>query len=142
MIAARPVAAGLFEGEGQEARPIGTRCASCGALYFPQTPSCRNPDCREKAVGPERLPAHGVLYSFTVQRYRPPPLFRTDDWAPYALGLVDLGEGLRVMGMLTGVDPEALAIGLPVRLTTGMLYADEEGAPVLTYMFAPVETQA
>ena len=46
------------------------------------------------------------------------------------------------MGLLTGGDPEALAIGLPVKLTTGMLYADEEGAPVLTYMFAPVEAQA
>lgn len=142
MTAARPVAADLFEGEGAGTRLIGTRCASCGALYFPQTLSCRNPDCREKAVGPERLPQQGVLYSVTVQRYRPPPLFRMDDWAPYALGLVDLGEGLRVMGMLIGFDPEALAIGLPVRLTTGMLYADEEGAPVFTYMFAPVETPA
>ena len=88
-------------------------------------------------MGPEHLPAKGALHSFTVQRYRPPSLFRMDDWAPYAIGLVDLGEGLRVMSMLTGAGIGALAIGMPMRLTTAALYADDEGTPVLTYAFAP-----
>ena len=45
-----PVAAGLFEGTGNSARLIGTRCTSCGSHYFPKTLSCRNPQCQEKAT--------------------------------------------------------------------------------------------
>lgn len=47
-----------------------------------------------------RLPSAGTLYSFTVQRYQPPPLFRIDDWSPYAIEVVDLEDGLQVMGMI------------------------------------------
>ena len=43
-----------------------------------------------------------------MQAYRPPALFAMDNWAPYALGLVELPEGLRVMAMLTGRAPRSL----------------------------------
>ena len=131
------VADGLFELSDDGPRLIGSRCVSCGTLYFPRAPSCRNPRCPDKIVERTLLPARGTLFSYTVQRYRPPPLFRVDDWSPYALGLVDLGEGLRVMGMLTGIAPDAIEIGMPVRLVVEPLYADAEGRAVITYKFAP-----
>ena len=133
-----PVVDGLFEVVAGEARLTGTRCASCGALYFPQTISCRNSHCREKQVGPAALPTTGTLYSYTVQHYQPPPLFRMDDWAPYALGVVDLGEGLQVMGMLTGVALDQIAIGMELRVVAEPLYRDADGGDVLTYKFAPL----
>ena len=131
------VADGLFEAGEDGARLIGSRCAGCDTLYFPQATSCRNPGCDDKRVARALLPARGTLHSFTIQRYRPPPLFRMDDWAPYAIGLVDLGEGVQVMGMLSGVSLDAIEIGMMLSLVAEPLYVDPERGTVLTYMFAP-----
>lgn len=136
----RPVAEGLFEIEADGARLVGSRCTGCGTAYFPQAPGCRNPECPAPALEPTLLPGRGTLISYTIQRYRPPPLFRIDDWAPYAIGLVDLGDGVEVMGMLDGVDLEAIAIDTPVRVVVRPLYADDAGEPVATYAFAPEGT--
>jgi uncharacterized OB-fold protein len=134
------VAEGLFEETADGARLIGSRCNGCGTSYFPQAPGCRNPDCTAPRLERAHLPQQGRLISYTVQRYRPPALFRMDDWAPYAIGLVDLGDGVEVMGMLTGVDPEAIVIGIPMRLVIETLYTDAERGPVTTYKFAPEVT--
>ena len=136
-----PVAAGLFEGTGSAARLIGTRCTTCGTHYFPKTLSCRNPQCLEKAIQDVRLSREGTLYSYTVQHYQPPALFRMADWAPYAIGSVELPEGLRVMGMLTGCEPASLKIGMAVELTVETLYRDEQGQAVQTYKFQPRAAQ-
>lgn len=132
-----PVAEGLFELTDDGAQLIGSRCGGCRTLYFPQALSCRNPACGAKSVEQTALPRRGTLLSFTIQRYRPPPLFRMDDWAPYAIGLVDLGEGLQLLGMLTGVPLDDIAIGMPVRVVAEPLYNDEERGSVFTYKFAP-----
>jgi len=135
-----PVAEGLFEETADGARLIGSRCSGCGTFYFPQAPGCRNPTCPAPRLERAHLPQHGLLISYTVQRYRPPALFRMDDWAPYAIGLIDLGDGVEVMGMLTGVDLETIAIGTPMRLVIETLYTDTERGPVSTYKFAPEVT--
>lgn len=131
------IVAGLFEVARDEPALLGTRCLGCETRYFPATDYCRNPDCHAKQVERCLLPPRGTLYSFTVQRYQPPPLFRMDDWSPYAIGLVDLGEGLQVMGMLDGSALDDIRIGMPLRLVIVPLFADAERGAVLTYKFAP-----
>ena len=84
------VAAGLFEGTGNSARLIGTRCTSCGTHYFPKTLSCRNPQCLEKATQDVLLSREGTLYSYTVQHYQPPALFRMLCMRPQAALLLAL----------------------------------------------------
>ena len=136
-----PVAQGLFQGTGDDARLIGSHCASCGAHYFPKSLSCRNPQCSEKQVHDVLLGRSGTLYSYTEQAYRPPPLFRMDGWSPYLIGLVELPEGLRVMGMLTGCTRDTVRIGMPLEMVLEALYADAAGQQVLTYKFRPVTGQ-
>lgn len=139
-----PVADDLFELTPEGPRLIGSHCSACGSSYFPMAMSCRNPDCVEKTVSRATLPDQGILFSYTIQRYRPPALFRMDDWEPYAIGLVDLGEGLRVLGMLTSLAFEEIVIGMALRLTTETLFTDPDRGRVATYKFAPVfeETEA
>jgi uncharacterized protein len=127
-----PVIAGLFEGEGESARLLASRCAGCGTHYFPRALSCRNPACRDKRLENTTLSPQGTLYSYTRQCYQPPALFRMDNWAPYSLGLVELPEGLRVMGMVCGAAPEPQNIGQAVRLSIETLYHDEQGREVTT----------
>ncbi len=115
---------------------IGSHCLGCGTLYFPQMPGCPNPDCHDKRLEQTLLPDEGTLYSYTIQRFQPPPLFRMDDWAPYVLGLVDLGAGLRVMGMLSGIGENDVEIGMKLRLAIEPLYHDTERGEVCTYKFA------
>lgn len=137
MEGAAPVVVGLFEEERGEVSLLATRCRSCEAIYFPRCTSCRNPDCDAKAVEDWALPRQGTLYSYTIQRYQPPSLFRMDDWHPYAIGLIDLGEGVRVMGMLDSIELDEIAIGMPMRLASRALYRDSEGREVRTYAFVP-----
>ena len=115
----------------------GTQCLSCGAVYFPAAISCRSPVCDGKSVEPKRILGRGVLYSFTVQRYRPPPLFAMEPWQPYALGLVDLDHGVRVMGMIGEVTLEDIRIGMALRLSTRTVHDAGDG-PVITHVFVPL----
>ncbi len=132
-----PVARDLFQGEGADTRLIGSRCSSCGTHYFPRSLGCRNPQCHDKAIGDALLGPYGILYSYTVQIYRPPALFRMEPWEPYAIGMVELPQALRVMGMLTGCPMDAIRIGMAVELTVETLYRDEQNREVLTYKFCP-----
>jgi uncharacterized OB-fold protein len=118
--------------EGDQVWLEGTRCLDCGTLYFPTTPGCRNPACRGAQLEPARIEGGGLLYSYTVQRYRPPPLFGMEPWAPYALGLVDMAGGVRVLGMIAGLSMEEIRIGMPLRLSAGRLNDAEA-----THIFVP-----
>jgi uncharacterized protein len=130
-------------GEGPDGpHLIGSRCKGCGTLYFPQQISCPNPDCDSKALEEATLPRQGTLYSYTIQRYQPPPLFRMDNWQPYLLGLVDMGEGVRIMGMLSGVDEGTVQIGMPLHLVTQPLFSDPDRGVVSTYKFAAAEARS
>jgi hypothetical protein len=131
------VAEDLFRWSSNGAALVGSRCSGCGSHYFPKSLSCRNPDCDSKSVEETLLGRRGRLHSFTVQSYRPPALFRMDPFEPYAIGLVEIPEGLRVMGMLTGCALDEIRIDMPVELTVEALYTDERGREVLTYKFAP-----
>jgi uncharacterized OB-fold protein len=128
------VAPGLFR---QMSPPVlfGSRCERCGAHYFPSTSHCRHPGCRGARVLEVDLGRHGRLYSYTIQHYRPPPPFSMEPWAPYAIGIVELPEGLRLLAMICGVPFAELEIGMEVELVSEALHRDAEGREVLTYKF-------
>ena len=137
-----PVVKELFRWSASGAELIGTRCAGCGTHYFPKSLSCRNPLCVNKQMLDTFFGSVGKLHSFTIQAYRPPPLFKMDPWIPYAIGLVELPEGLRVMGMLTGSALGDWRIDMSVGLTVEPLYRDEHGCEVLTYKYRPLPPNA
>jgi uncharacterized OB-fold protein len=58
---------------------------------------------------------------------------------PFAVGLVELPEKIRVMGMLAGIKFEDIRIGMDVELTIEKLYENQNGEEVVTYKFKPVE---
>lgn len=64
----------------------------------------------------------GTVHSVTVVRPRPPA-------EPYAIVLVDLDEGVRMMSRVEGVAPEEVAIGMRVRARI----AASEGGPLLVF---------
>ena len=57
-----PAVEGWFT-TGDEPRLLGTRCTSCGTVFFPAaTGFCRNPACRGRELAPAELSrtGHGV----------------------------------------------------------------------------------
>ena len=103
------------------------RCRECGALSFPSATVCAN--CLSENIEPTTLARDGVLYSYSIV-HRAPRGWRV----PYALGYVDLPEGIRVLAHL-GIPAEALCVDLPVRLDAGIVGTDEQGAPLQSYIF-------
>jgi len=135
----RAVAPNLFIETANGPRLVGSRCASCGTPYFPTTLVCHNPDCSASRIEDATFGPKGTLWSFAVQGYAPPAPARFDQpYAPYAMGVVDLDEGLRVLGRIMVDDPERLAVGDPVELTLDTLCHEPDGSEVITWKFRPV----
>jgi hypothetical protein len=86
------------------------RCGECGLLRHPPGPMC--PRCR--ATRPEHQVSAGLgeVYSYVVHHHPPVP-GRTP---PFVVALVELAEGVRILGELRGVEPERVRVGLPVRI--------------------------
>ena len=130
---------GLFTETPDGARLTGSRCATCRTPYFPSSPVCHNPDCTESRIDDATFGPRGTLWSLAIQDYPPPPPAKYDEpYQPYAIGLVDLDDGLRVMGRLSSKDPTSVEPGVGVELVLEPLYHEPDGTEVLTWKFKPV----
>jgi uncharacterized protein len=133
-----PLVEGLFQWPSEDPRLIASKCKKCGSVAFPRAFYCTNPDCEKVKENVEEilLSKQGKLWTYTFQIYSPPLPFRLDPFHPYAIGMVDFPEGIRVIGMLTTMDN--LKIGIKVESTVGALYRDKD-SEYLTWMFRPME---
>lgn len=103
------LAARGFREDGQGGSLVCSECESCGARAWPPLPRCHN--CWQ-AVREQTLGRQGELYAFTVVHVAPA------GWpVPYAIGYVDMPEGVRVFTHLRHWD--RLAMGASVSLHTG-----------------------
>jgi uncharacterized OB-fold protein len=89
------------------------RCKDCSDVYFPPRPFC--PKCSSRNVESFTASGKGRLYSYVIN-HRPAPGFEAD--APYAIAVVELDEGPRMMTSITGVEqtPEALPLDMPLQV--------------------------
>jgi uncharacterized protein len=86
------------------------RCGACGALRHPPGPACLSCGITSKQEY-QVTAGTGTVYSYVVHRHPPVP----GKQLPIIIALVELTEGVRVMAELTGIDPDKVHIGLPVR---------------------------
>jgi uncharacterized OB-fold protein len=87
------------------------RCESCGALRHPPGPCC--PACGSLNQGYVVAAGTGEVFSYVVHHHPPVPGKRL----PMVVALVQLPEGVRMVGEMPGVTPDLVRIGLPVRAT-------------------------
>jgi uncharacterized OB-fold protein len=139
-VTAVPVAEGLFTETADGPRLLGSRCATCGTPYFPKVAICRNPSCAGGAIEDAEFGPKGTLWSYTIQYYPPPPPAKYDEpYVPYALGLVDLPEGLRVLSRISADDVEQIVAGRDVELVIEKLHTASDGSDVITFKFREVK---
>jgi len=119
---------------------IGSRCGNCGQTVFPVQPLC--PNCSHADMSDALLPRRGTIVAFTTQGFVPSfPYIGTEDprdWVPFGVGLVQLGDVVRVEGRLTVNDPEQIEPGMEVELTMVPFTTDAAGDEILIYAFRPV----
>ena len=129
--AAVPLRPGLLEvGPDGTGHLLGSRCPSCGAFFFPQRHVCSR--CLTEELEATPLSARGTVYTCTVI-HQAAPGFEV----PYALGYVDLPEGVRVLGQIAGVEPDAVRIGMEVELSLEPFGEDDQGRELIGYRFRP-----
>ncbi|MGW0044687.1 Zn-ribbon domain-containing OB-fold protein [Rhodococcus sp. NPDC003348] len=121
---------------------LGSRCDACAATVFPVQAQC--PRCSAASMTDVELPRRGTLVSWTTQGFLPGPPYLGKETAktftPFGVGLVQLGDVIRVEGRLTENDPAALRFGMEMELTMIPLSTDESGDEILTFAFEPVPT--
>lgn len=93
-----------------EGRLVVQRCIGCGALRFPARPLCSSCLGREADWVP--VSGRGTVFTFNVMHQVYHPGFRDD--VPYAVVLVELEEGPRMISRLVGCPPDQVEIGMPV----------------------------
>ncbi|WP_373294899.1 bifunctional MaoC family dehydratase N-terminal/OB-fold nucleic acid binding domain-containing protein [Streptomyces fuscichromogenes] len=115
--------AGFWEGVAEE-RLLVQRCADCGTLRHPWLPGCNA--CGSLDWDTVESSGEGTVHSYVVMHHPPFPAFDP----PYAVGLVELAEGVRMVSNVVGVPYDKVRIGLPVRVEFRR-YEDAEGALTL-----------
>ncbi|MEW6268069.1 MAG: OB-fold domain-containing protein [Thermodesulfobacteriota bacterium] len=133
-MAAVPIHPGLFTmpGDPRGPRLLAGRCAACGRHSFPAAATC--PYCTADGCQPVPVGAHGSLYLWTVVNARPPG-YRGE--VPYGFGIVELPEGLRVVGRIDETDLDVLRPGLRLELAIAPLYVNDAGDEVLSFSYRP-----
>ena len=93
---------------------------------------------------PTALSRHGRVWSYTENRYAPPPPYKAaEPFEPYALVAVELErEGIIVLGQAPkGILAPDLRVGMRMQLETDVLYAEsnDEGGTTehMIYVWAP-----
>ena len=106
-----------FFAEARAGRLTGIRCGKCGELAVPPKEFC--PACQGRDWTAVPLAGGGTIASFTVIRVA--PRGRSAE-TPYAVAVVQLDEGVSLLGRIVDIPFESLRAGLPVRfrpLVTG-----------------------
>ncbi|MFF6780913.1 OB-fold domain-containing protein [Streptomyces sp. NPDC012510] len=109
--------AGFWEGVARH-RLLIQRCADCSTLRLPWLPGCNA--CGSPEWDTVEACGDGTVYSYVVMHHPPFPAFDP----PYAVGLIELAEGVRFVSNVIGVPYDKVRIGMPVRLA--FVRCDEE----------------
>lgn len=105
------------------------RCQDCEGAYFPPRPFC--PRCSSRNVAVEVASGRATLYSYVIH-HREMPGFTP----PYAIAVVELEEGPRMMTNIVGCEqtPEALVLDMPLEVTF-----EQVGEAISVPLFRPAE---
>ncbi|GAA3678377.1 OB-fold domain-containing protein [Nonomuraea antimicrobica] len=86
-------------------------CADCGELRHPPGPLC--PRCRSADRGHTVASGLGTLFSYVVHHHPPVP----GREVPFVVGVVELPEGVRMVGNVVGCPVGEVEIGMRLRVT-------------------------
>ncbi len=95
----------------EQGKLMGGRCKKCGAIYLPPRPLCTK--CFSKDFEWVEISPKGKLLTYTIIHVAP---VQFQSMAPYAVGIVQLENGLKIPGMIRDVEHEKIEIGMELQV--------------------------
>ena len=122
-------ATGPYWAAAREERLVMPHCGDCGHYHFYPKTLC--PKCSSAQLEWKQCSGNAVVYSFTVIHRAPSPAFAA--LVPYVVATVKLAEGPHLMTNVIGCAPDAVRIGMPVRVVFRKMSDD-----ITLPMFEPI----
>jgi uncharacterized OB-fold protein len=111
---------------------LGGKCRKCGKVHLPPRPLCDN--CYSKEFEWTEIQTKGKLLTYTIIHIAPTQF---QSMAPYAMGIVQLENGLKMPGMIRDVKPEQIRIGMSLAMDFGTCQATQPWPQWPRYYFRP-----
>ncbi|MBN2565124.1 MAG: Zn-ribbon domain-containing OB-fold protein [Candidatus Eisenbacteria bacterium] len=110
------------------------RCVGCGEVSFPPRVACKS--CGGREFETVEIAGKGKLLTYTVIRVGPSQF---SDQTPYAVGIAELDDGVRLTAQVADCDFDELKVGMPVKLEFRKIRDEgEAGIICYGYKFVPV----
>jgi len=111
MAETRPFTIEEFYRFAGEKRLMAARCNKCGELLLPPRPMCTK--CLSTDLKWVELGKRGELLTYTVIHVAPTQF---QPMVPYVVGVVKLKDGLKLPGMIRGIEPEEIEVGMELEV--------------------------
>jgi uncharacterized OB-fold protein len=108
------------------------KCRKCGKIHLPPRPLCDN--CFSQEFTWIEISGKGKLLTYTVIHVAPQQF---QAMAPYAVGIVQLENGLKIPGMITAIPHEQLRIGMDLTIDFGACNTAQAWPQWPRYCFKP-----
>ena len=131
-----PVSENLWKVQDNEVQLMGSICAECKEVYFPQKEIQICSNCQSDKISAIDLGNEGFIYSYTVVHQMPAGGFYKGT-VPFIYAIVEMPAGVHVQTHIINIDPENIEIGKKVKAVTDTLFEDEE-TKTITYKFEPI----
>ena len=109
------------------------KCLKCGKIHLPTRPLCDK--CFHQEFALVKIAGKGKLLTFTVIHVAPQ---KFQHLAPYAVGILELENGLKLPGMIKGVTREQLHIGMPLTIEITSFDTTQPWPQWPRYFFKPM----
>ena len=92
-------------------RLMGGKCRKCGKIHLPPRPLCDK--CLSTEFEWVELPKTGRLLTYTIIHVAPPQF---QNMTPYAVGIVQLENGVKIPGMIKDVPLDKIRVGMSLKM--------------------------
>jgi scaffold protein (connect acetoacetyl-CoA thiolase and HMG-CoA synthase) len=108
------------------------KCIKCGRIHLPPRTVCDN--CHSKDFEWTKIPRKGKLLTYTVIHIAPAQF---QSISPYAIGIVQLENGVKLPGMIQDTELEQLKVGMPLSVEFGACEPSQPWPHWPRYYFKP-----
>ena len=128
-----------FAKELAEGRIMSTLCKKCGKRYYPPRADCSN--CMSSEMEWKPVAGEGKLVTFTKIHVPPEhfairqPLmpFSSVQFEPCPIGILEVEDGLRIMGWMPKIDLKKIRVGMKLKASPQILLDGK-----VTIIFEPI----
>lgn len=117
----------------QRYRYEANQCPKCHLKFFPPRLIC--PECGNRELEGSKIAEQGKLITYTIIRVPP---HQYADQAPYAVGIAELDDGVRLTAQIVDCDFADIRIGMRLKLEFRKVFQEgDSGILCYGYKFVP-----